>query len=176
MSLEPSSELPPLGQDLSASSNLGSLAQSARAKQLKTARGIMIVVGILTVGVNGVLFATTRQRVDHAIQEELKGPKARGFIVDQRILEESRQHAIVLNQVISGSATALGVVFVILGIMVYTYPVPVTVLGLVLYIGRAAVFGFIDPTLHWRKAWLIKIIIVVALVKSVQAAIAYQKG
>ena len=54
MSLEPSSELPPLGQDLSASSNLGSLAQSARAKQLKTARGIMIVVGILTVGVNGV--------------------------------------------------------------------------------------------------------------------------
>ncbi len=58
--------------------------------------------------------------------------------------------------------------------LVKTYPVPATVLGLVLYVGCAAVFGYLDPT-TLAMGWLVKIIIVVALAKAIQSAVAYQR-
>jgi hypothetical protein len=174
MPLEPSPELPPL-ESLSGSSDLGSLAQSARAKQLKSARVIMIIVGVLTIAVNTFMFLNTRNAVEQELQQELNEMRAKGMFLPQGALEELRHRAILSNQIMFGATAALGVVFVILGMMVYTYPVPVTILGLVLYIGAAAVFGFIEP-MTLAQGWFFKIIVIVALVKSVQAAVAYQKG
>ena len=54
------------------------------------------------------------------------------------------------------------------------YPVPITVTSLILYIGAAIVFGVIDPSTLARGI-IVKIIIVVCLAKSIQAAVAYQR-
>ena len=65
-------------------------------------------------------------------------------------------------------------VFVFLGISVYVFPVPCTVLGLVLYIGLIALAAVLDPT-QIARGIIIKIVIIVAMVKSIGSAVAYQK-
>lgn len=151
---------------------LGSLAQNAREKKLNSARTLLLVVGILTIVVNGVMLLIMPQQVKDAINKEVAkaGP---GMVVDQVKMREVEQTLLRLNYLISGGALALGVVFVIFGLIVKQYPVPVTILSLVLYIGAAAVFVLIDPE-TLLKGIIMKIIIVVLLVKSVQAAIAYE--
>lgn len=175
MSLEPSSQLPSLAQGATTSSNLGSLAQSARAKQLKTARIILIVVGLLTIGWNAVFLANTHKEVEGVVQEQLKTLHAKGMIEDTASVAEFRHRVTLFCHIVYGATILLGVVFVVLGLMVYAYPVPVTVLALVLYIGAAAIFGFLSP-MTLAQGLIFKIIIIVALVKSIQAAVAYQKS
>jgi hypothetical protein len=175
MSTDSPSGLPPLENSLSASSGLGSLAQSARKKQLKTARWIMIGVGLLTVVVNGFQYSLINRQIEEEIQKQSTALRARGMQPDQKSVDEFRQRVSLIARYIIGSAIVLGVVFVILGILVYTYPVPATVLGLVLYIGAAAVFGVLAPE-TLVQGLIIKIIIIVALAKSIQAAVAYQRG
>jgi hypothetical protein len=173
MSPEPSPELPPLGDSLAVSSNLGSLAQSARAKQLKTARIILIVVGTLTAAINGFMYVNTPNEVNQVMQQ-LNAPQAQGLEA-QKAITEVRDRIALFCHIIYGATVALGVVFIVLGLMVYAYPVPVTVLALVLYIGATAVFGYLSP-MTLAQGWLMKIIVIVVLVKSIQAAVAYQKG
>ena len=130
--------------------NLGSLAQSARGKQLKSARNTLIAVGVLTALLNfGVAAAA--------------GSIAQG--------NAEVQQMIMLSGIGFG---LLGVVFIVLGVMVNTYPVPCTMLGLVLYIGANAVSALIDPTTI-AQGIIIKGIIIVGLVKSLRAAQAYQQ-
>jgi hypothetical protein len=61
---------------------LGSLAQSARSKKLNQVRGILIVIGALTLIVNVVQLFLIRDIAKRAIDEEIrkKGP---GVVVNQ---------------------------------------------------------------------------------------------
>src|SRR5262245_49467630 len=120
-------------------SGLGSLAQSARGKHLKQARGILIAIGILMVlGQTAMYFVETAQ-VKGEIQKEIRaaGPDVVIDQADVREAEETVRRALLL---VHGGAIALGVVFVILGIFVERSPVALTALGLVLYLGKEAVF------------------------------------
>lgn len=134
----------------SESDELGSLAQSGRKQHLKSARTTMYVIGVLTIlaNVGLALFAAN----------------AAGVAPEQaRALQ------------ISGFAFAgLGVVFIVLGVMIYSAPVACTVLALILYIGGWAVSGIGNPAML-ANGLIIKIVIVVYLVKAIQAAIAYQR-
>ncbi|MCC7475961.1 MAG: hypothetical protein IT425_11230 [Pirellulales bacterium] len=152
---------------------LGNLAQSARTNQLKSARGILLGVGILTVLVNLGLVIFADRIVDAEIEKELKPVRAAGNVIDQEALKELREGAIRSLRFVDGIAVLLGVVFIVCGILVYTYPVPVTIVSLVLYLGSAAVFGVIDPS-TLAKGWIVKIVIVIALFKAVQAALAFE--
>src|SRR5271168_3111216 len=109
------------GHDLG---SLGSLAQSARLKHLKTARWVLIVIGVLTILLNGFLLATAREQ----LMNEVK--KQNMVIVDQAAFEKG----LTVLRLIYVVPLVLGVVFIVLGIMVKTYPVPMTILGLVLYV------------------------------------------
>jgi hypothetical protein len=175
MSLEPNPQISPLGSLVPSTSSLGSLSQSARGKQLKTAQWLMIVVGILTVVVNGVVFSIIEGQVDREIQNEITKVHAQGLQVDQEAVTKLRSRAIHISQLISGSAVALGVVFIALGVLVKKFPVPCTIIGLVLYLGATAIYGYIAPEtlIH---GWLWKIITIVVLIKSVQAAVSYQQN
>jgi hypothetical protein len=153
---------------------LGNLAQAARKKQLKTARGILLFVGIITVVVNIAFCVFADKIVDSQIDQEVAELRGQGMEIDNAAVAEVRASSIRSVQLANGIAVALGVVFIVCGIMVYQYPVPTTILSLVLYIGSAAVYGVVDPT-TLARGWLIKIIIVVALFKAVQAALAYEK-
>jgi hypothetical protein len=155
-------------------SGLGSLAQSARGKHLNQARGILIVIGVITILFNGVfgLFLAP-DIVRKEIQAEISkaGPRA---VIDQAKVKEIEESEIRATQLIAGGTAFLGFVFIVLGLLVRQYPVPATALGLVLYVGSYVIFALLDPQNIYRGI-IIKIIIIVLLVKSLQAAIAYQK-
>ncbi|MEN6459227.1 MAG: hypothetical protein ABFC63_09880 [Thermoguttaceae bacterium] len=175
MSQDLFSELPPLTQPVPAGPRLGSLAQSARKKQLKTARIILIIVGILTVAGNGLMLGNVNNEVDRTIQKQVDALRAQGQQADGASVAEFRDRNIRYCRIIYGSALVFGVVFIALGIAVYTYPVPCTVLALVLYVGAAAIYGFLSPE-TLKNGMLVKIVIIIALAKSVQAAVAYRKA
>lgn len=158
----------------SVGSSLGSLAQTARTKKLRQARMIMIVIGILTIVANGALLLLLPSQVKKELDKEIAKAKAQGMIVDEAKVEEVRAESLKFGYLVGGVAVALGVVFVVLGLVVNQYPVPATVLGLVLYVGAAVVFGLLNPPSIYAGI-IIKIIIVVGLIKAVQAAVAYQK-
>ena len=159
------SEIPPQ------SSGLGSLAQSARGKQLKTARGIMLFVGILTILFNGFLFFNAENEVKKVTQDEAR--KAGGAVHPAQVRDFE---ATVLRfcRLIYGGSILLGVVFVVLGIIVKKYPVPATAIALILYVGSMVIFAVLVPG-SIASGIIVKIIIIVALIKSLTAAIAYQK-
>lgn len=62
----------------------------------------------------------------------------------------------------------------IFGIIIKRFPVPVTITSLVLYIGAIAVSGLYDPA-TLAQGVIIKIIVIIALAKAIQTAIAYEK-
>ncbi|MGI9428430.1 MAG: hypothetical protein ACR2NM_07225, partial [Bythopirellula sp.] len=155
-----------------AADGLGSLTQAARSKQLNSARTILIAIGILTVLVNGIFVFLAKQMVDDQFEQELSDLRQQGMVVDESKVEELRSGAIKATKLINGVGLAIGVAFIVLGVNVKKYPVPMTITGLVLYLGSAAVFGLMDPT-TLAKGFIIKILIIVGLFKAVQAAIAY---
>jgi hypothetical protein len=159
---------------MSGAFGLGSLAQSARGKQLKTARGILLVIGGLTIVANFVFFAMIESQIDQEIQKEVQNLRARGLVANQIEIAKVRESAIRVARLVQGVAIFLGVVFVVFGFLVQSYPVPITITALVLYVGAAAVFGLLDPT-TLLQGLIMKVIIVVALAKSIQAALAYER-
>ncbi len=136
---------------------LGSLAQSSRGNDLNQTRWILIVIGLLTTLANGFMFLNSENEVQ-------------GIGVGQ----EDFARVLMLVRMIYGVAIALGLFFIFAGIFVKKFPVPLTITSLILYIGGIAGFAVLDPTSLAHGA-IMKIIIIVALVKSVQTAWAYQK-
>jgi hypothetical protein len=156
-----------------AMTGLGSLAQSARGQQIKSARGTLIVIGLLTLLVNLFFFARAESDVQEAIDVEIKklGPT---FEVDPVKLAALKSEAVSTARLINGGAALLGIAFLVCAALVEKHPVPVTITSLVLYLGGSAVFMMLDPSSMARGA-IFKIIILVSLFKSVQAALAAQK-
>jgi len=158
---------------LAAPAGLGRLAQSARSKQLRSARGIMIFVGVMTVVMNAVFYGLVEGQVQAEIDREISRLPV-GTVADPVKVQEVKETAVRTAQLINGGAIVLGLAFLGCAVMVKAKPVPATITALSLYIGSAAVFGMIDPALL-TTGWPMKIIVTLALVKAVQAAIAYQK-
>ena len=67
-----------------------------------------------------------------------------------------------------------GVVFVLLGFFVHRAPVAMTATGLILYIADYAIGAVLDPT-YLVRGIIVKIVIVVCLVKALNAAIACER-
>lgn len=88
---------------------LGSLAQAARSKQLKTARIVMFVVGVLTIGANVVFLGIEISEVNKVVREAQRNPT-----VDQVRLREEEQKALRTIYVVYGASIFLGVVFMAL--------------------------------------------------------------
>lgn len=140
---------------------LGSLSQSARESSLKGARGILIFVGVLTLLINGGLALFARQFIESQIPP--------GVVADPVLVDE-----LVQSVRVNGVGFALlGVAFLVGAAKIYAYPVPVTVICLILYIGGAAIDIMADPTAIGRQ-WL-KIIFIIALAKAVGTAMAYER-
>jgi hypothetical protein len=152
---------------------LGSLAQSARTKHLKTARGILFFCGITTVLLNIVFVVGAKSIVESEFEKELKPLRAQGMEIDEAKLAELREQAVRTVQLANGIAVLIGVVFIVCGVLVYQYPVPATVISLVLFLGSAAVYGYLDPT-TLQRGWWLKIIFAICLFKAVQAAVAFE--
>ena len=152
---------------------LGNLAQAARGKELKNARGIMLFVGIVSILANGYFFTAAASNVQEEIDKEL-GKLGPTFVVDPVKLAQVKSQAVRTTRLIAFGGMLLGGVFVACGLLVERHPVPITVTALTLYLGGNAVFGMLNPA-SLGAGWFMKIFIVIALFKAVQAAFAYQK-
>ena len=154
-------------------SSLTSLSQSARMKQLKSARMILIFVGVVTVALNGFLFVQAEAMVDN----EIRNLQMQGIVIEGDV-NQIRDQTVKMTRLIHGGTVALGVVFILLGMAVKSFPVPATVLGLVLYLGSIAVFAVINPASLLQGLILpcdMKIIFIYCLFKAVHSAIGYQR-
>lgn len=154
-------------------SSLTSLSQSARMKQLKSARMILIFVGVIMVALNGFFYVQAEAMVDN----EISNLQMQGIVIEGDV-NQIRDQAIKMRHLIHGGTVALGVVFILLGVAVKSFPVPATVLGLVLYLGSIAVFAVINPASLLQGFILpcdMKIIFIYCLFKAVHSAIGYQR-
>jgi hypothetical protein len=153
---------------------LGSLAQSSRRKQLAQARGILIVVGVLYVLFHGIFFANSRNEVNEVIKEEIsKVQRQPGMMVNPIAVEEQTNRLVTIARIIYGSLIALGIIFIIFGLIIHTYPVAISITSLVLFIGVNAILGYLNPV-NIVSGIILKVIVIVVLIKSIQSAIAYQ--
>jgi hypothetical protein len=172
--MNPHDEPPALGSfGRPGSSGLGSLAQSARGKRMKTAQRILIGVGILCLLNFGCLFALADNEAEQVLQAEVRklGPN---FVVQPVKFEEVKVTIARTARLIYAGSMALGVVFIVLGALVPRYPLGTTVIGLVLFIGVKAVYAVFNPA-NLLAGWLVNVIVLVGLVKAIQSAIAYQR-
>jgi hypothetical protein len=144
---------------------LGSLAQSARAKQLNQARNILLAVGVLTILVNAFLLLNVRNEAKQAV----------GFMRgDAAEIQRLEDHVVRMGAVIYGGVILLGILFVVFSLIIKLYPVQITITSLILYVGAAAIFAVLDPTTLMQGA-IIKVIIIVGLAKAIQSAIAFER-
>lgn len=152
---------------------LGSLAQSARRTSLRQARIILIVIGSLNFVCGMLVFGFVETLVNQAIEQEKRkaGP---GVVFDEAKVKEVHDAQVRAVQLILAGTMVVGLVFIGLGMAVYKAPVACTVTGLVLYVGLQAIGAAVDPA-DLVRGLLIKIIFIVALVKAVQAALAYER-
>lgn len=142
---------------MSETEELGSLAQSTRNYDLGKTRNILLIIGGLTIAINGIMFANAVNEVREA-----------------GIAPEDQARVVTIVRMIYGAAIAVGAVFVISAVLIRKFPVPLTILSLVLYVGATAGFAFLDPA-TLVSGIIFKVIIVVLLGKSVQTALAYQR-
>jgi hypothetical protein len=160
--VEPLNEYaPPKAENLKP---LGSLAQSARGKEIKQAQVILIIIGLLTMAVNGFLLFNLPNEIRQAIQQNQ---------IDPAEVAAFTQAVNVIGYLIYGGALLLGAVFFIFGLIVKQYPVPITITSLVLYILATLGFGLLNPA-SLAQGIIVKILFIVGLFRAVKAARAYE--
>jgi len=158
-----------------------SLAQASRTKDLRRARSILWIVGLLTFVVNGFHFATAEKSFDRAVEQELRGEgltleEVRNRPPEERAeFDEEYEKGLQLARLITGGSALLGLCFIACAMMVFRKPVAATVTGLVLYLGGTAAILAIDPP-SIARGLLFKILIVIGLASAVKAALAYERS
>jgi hypothetical protein len=141
---------------------LGSLTQAARGKQLNVARNILLAIGILTLP----------DQMHKSIQQEVANS---GGQVDPAAVMKAEQELLLTNYALQGGFLALGVLFIIFGLLVKRFPVPITIAALVCYVGAHLVALALNPAAAGAEM-IVKIAIVLALVGAIQSAFAYERG
>lgn len=143
---------------------LGSLAQAARGNELKQAQRILIVIGALTLAVNGFALYNLPNEIRQAVQQNQIPPAD---------IEPFRQAVTVMGYLIYGSAALLGLLFVVFGLIIRRFPVAITITSLVLYILATAIYGLLSPA-TLAAGLIMKIFIIVLLFRAIKAARAFQ--
>ncbi len=160
---------------LASGGGLGSsLAQSARMKQIKSARLILLLVGGLHLVIGGILFGLSPTIAKSAIDDEIKASQRQGMVVDPAKVAEAQLLQERGIRLVSALILGVGALFTAFGFIVKMFPVPVTVTSLVIYVGLQIAGAIASPE-SLVQGWWLKLIIVIGLAKAVQAAIAYQK-
>jgi hypothetical protein len=135
---------------------LGSLAQSARTKQIKSARLILYVVGVLN-----LIIALGAYALVGSLSGRPQAPAP-------EVLNAMKIMSIVI--------AAIGIVFIVLGVLTKRYPVPATITALVIYTALLAmnVLNVVNDPKQVASLF-IPIVIEIALIRAVRAALAYQR-
>ena len=166
---QPHQPQPPYQQQPAGPSSLGSLAQSSRLDALKPARWILIIVGLLIVGLYVFHFTNAEKEVNDVLRAE-----GLTSVADKAELNSIKAHLLGKVKLIYFVHISAGAVMILCGIFVFKMPVPATLTGLLIYLAIQGYSAMLMPeSIH--RGIIIKILIIVGLAKSVQAAFAYSK-
>lgn len=180
----PAPESAPQQEDVDVRSpRLGSLAQKARSQKLKQARIIFFIVGILTILFYLFDITQIRPAFKKAVEQEIQKRGGPGAIqLDHALLQKEEDRAFLIGCAIDGAFIFMGVLFLTLGAVVYRFPVPATIIGLVLYLAAFGVGLLIvamsgEPeaiTRYVSSGLVLRILIIVGLISSIKSALAYE--
>ena len=138
---------------------LGSLAQSSRLGELKAARWILIILGIINLGAHIYLMVNLQNEIAQV-------ENSPNMVINQDAVGKARL-ALILG-------FGIGITFIVCGLLAYKAPVPATLVGLIVYIAVHSANAMMDPkTIVHGIIW--KVLIIVCLAKAVQAAFAYKR-
>jgi len=149
--------------------------QHPLSRQLNQARVILIIVGVLTLGVNGFLLNQSAKEIDDVLDEEIVAIEAEDQDMDEDALAEFRADALLGLRMVYSTAVGVGIVYLALATLVFEAPVPATLTGLLLYVGSTAFFYWLDPTTIMRGV-VVKALIVFGLFRSWRSAVAFAKA
>ncbi len=119
--------------------------------------------GILLVLIYGLRFPTARRLVEEEINE--KHLNFSPTQVDREVRYEQLRAAV---------AVAIGAGFIVLGIILKGFPVPITVFCLLLYLIFQAAMFILKPA-GLTSGIVLKLLIALALIKAIHAAFIYQR-
>ncbi len=96
-------------------------------------------------------------------------------MIDDAKVNEFKDAQVRAVTIVGGGFAAVGVAFVILGLFLKRFPVPIAIGSLILYLGWTAVnVYFAHDAESLTRGVIFRIITIVALIKAIQAAIAYE--
>jgi len=155
-------------------SRLQSLASSARAANVKQGRTALIIAGVVITIEALVGFFVVESEIDKAINKEVQQVRAQGMMVDNARVQQVRDAAVRAGRLIMFGIGALAVVFFVLAAIVQKFPLGAALIGLILYIGFYAVVAAMsdNPIQVIVGGWLWKAIVIIGLVKAIQAGAA----
>lgn len=142
--------------------------QAIYTKELKSARTILIIVGVIQV-IFGIYYLTqVRETFDEAAAAEVKamGP---GYTLDPALLEQAWLDSKGKMYAASAVPLLLAVFFFVMAALVYKRPVGITLASLIVFVLAHVADAVVDPATI-VKGILIKIIFVVILLKAYQSA------
>ncbi len=119
---------------------------------LGTAQVILILVGIVSIALNTFLFINAPDEVQK--------------VMDGGDVRMSQEALLQFVQTFYGVFIAIGVIMLLLGALIYQFPVFCPLAGLILYILAIVVSGILNP-MTLIKGAIIKVLVIVALCKAV---------
>jgi hypothetical protein len=129
---------------------------------------------LLTIAANLLFQLMARDAIRRELDAEIAKAGGRANVDPVKVQQVEDEHMMIATMVY-GAAIVLGVVFVVCGVLVNRFPVPVTILSLVLYVSATLGFAVLNPATLAPVGLIVKVLIIVFLAKAVQAALAYEK-
>lgn len=170
--------------DITPKPRLGSLAQKARGKKLKQARIVLFLAGVLLIAMAAFDLVMFHSEFQKMVDREINKQGGPGLVqIDPAAFQQVKDNALAIVGAIDGAFILAGVVFFVLGALVYRFPVPVTIGGLVLFlfalgVGLAIVAIGGEPediARYIASGWLLRLLVIVGLASSIKSALAYEK-
>lgn len=151
---------------------LQSLAQAARTNQLKQIRGTLLAVGIIIIIWHVIDLVSLPGQVRAAMAKgAMPAANAPGAANPETL-------AYALGIGIDGGAIVVGLLFILFGVLVSYYPVPITIAALIVYtLMTIACLPIMILGLGVQSVVVIvvRIMFIIALAKAVMTAFAYQR-
>ena len=140
-------------------------APTPQLKELKTARVLLVILGILYGAILGFQWNSAQKEINAAEERLAK----QGMTLEDALAadpEAASQYK--LGKILVFVGIGVAVAFIVLGFLVFKFPVGAPLTGLILY-GVDQISGMaMDQTMIY-KGLLIKILIIAGLVKAVKA-------
>jgi hypothetical protein len=137
-------------------------------KELKSARTLLILVGVIQLLFGAYAFYTVRDQFDEAVRAQVaqQGP---GYEVDQKAADQAFDDNKALVYGLTAVPVGLGVLFLILSVFVFRFPIGVTLTGLIVFVLAHLGDALVDPS-SLLKGIILKVVFITGLWKAYQSA------